>query len=84
MITTVTQKNMVTIPAAVGRLFDIQPGYRLEWTPIKSRGHGPDEMRVRVIPNKKALSRGLRGQGKRFSPRRDSVRELLTEREREA
>lgn len=84
MITTVTQKNMVTIPAAVGRLFKIQPGYRLEWTPIKGHGREPDEMRVRVIPNKRALGRGLLGQGKRFSPRRDSVRELVTEREREA
>ena len=83
MITTVTQKNMVTIPAAVGRLFNIQPGYRLEWTPVKGHGRGPDEMRVRVIPNKKALGRGLRGQGRKFSPRRDSVRELVTERERE-
>jgi bifunctional DNA-binding transcriptional regulator/antitoxin component of YhaV-PrlF toxin-antitoxin module len=83
MITTVTQKNMVTIPAAVGRLFHIQPGYRLEWTPIKKQGRGSDEMRVRVIPNKKALSRSLRGQGKKFSPRRESVRELVAERERE-
>ena len=83
MITTVTQKNMVTIPAAVGRLFNIQPGYRLEWTAVKNRGRGPDEMRVRVIPNKKAMGRGLLGQGKKFSPRRDSVRELVTERERE-
>ena len=83
MITTVTQKNMVTIPAAVGRLFHIQPGYRLEWTPVKGRGRASDEMRVRVIPNKKALGRGLLGQGKKFSPRRDSVRELMTEREKE-
>ena len=84
MITTVTQKNMVTIPAAVGRLFNIQPGYRLEWTPIKGHGRQAGEMRVRVIPNKRALGRALLGRGQKFSPRRDSVRELVTEREREA
>ncbi|HQZ16837.1 MAG TPA: transposase [Vicinamibacteria bacterium] len=49
----------------------------------KGRGQASDEMRVLVIPNKKALGRGLLGQGKKFSPRRDSVRELVTERERE-
>ena len=83
MITTVTQKNMITIPASVGRLFHIQPGYRLEWTPVKSPGREPTEMRVRVIPDKKAIGRALMGKGKNFSPRRDSVSDLVAERERE-
>ena len=32
---------MVTRPATVGRLFNIQPEYRLEWTPDKRQGRGP-------------------------------------------
>jgi AbrB family looped-hinge helix DNA binding protein len=30
MITTVTKKNMITIPAEVGRRFGIKPGYKLD------------------------------------------------------
>jgi AbrB family looped-hinge helix DNA binding protein len=46
MITTVTQKNMITVPAEVGRRFGIKPGYRLDWQPVE----GKDEILVRVIP----------------------------------
>lgn len=80
MITTVTQKNMVTIPAAVGRHFGIRPGYRLEWQPVA----GKDEILVRVIPDRAELARRLLGAGQRFSPDRDAVSELLAEREAEA
>src|SRR3982750_1579688 len=31
MVTTVTQKNMVAIPAEIGRKFGIKPGWRLDW-----------------------------------------------------
>ncbi len=79
MITTVTQKNMVTIPAELARLFSIQPGWRLNWQPTGN----PDEILVRVIPNRAELARRLLGAGKRFSPERDSVAELLAEREAE-
>lgn len=84
MTATVTLENIVALPAAGGRLFNSQPRYRLEWMPIKSHVRGSAEMRVRVIPNKKALGRGLMGQRKKFAPRRDSVRELVTERARRA
>lgn len=76
MITTVTQKNMVTIPAEVGRLFGIKPGYRLDWQPVE----GKDEILVRVIPDRGELARRLLGTGKRFSPERDAVADLIAER----
>jgi AbrB family looped-hinge helix DNA binding protein len=79
MITTVAKNNMVTIPAEVGRAFGIKPGWRLEWTPIE----GSEEILVRVIPDRGELARRLLGSGKRYSPARDSVAELVVERETE-
>lgn len=76
MITTVTQKNMITIPAEVGRRFGIKPGYRLDWQPVE----GKDEILVRVIPERGELARRLLGGGRRFSPERDAVAELVAER----
>ncbi len=76
MITTVTQKNMVTIPAEVWRRLGIKPGYRLDWEVVE----GKDEILVRVIPDRADLARRLLGSGKRFSPRRDGVAELIAER----
>jgi len=79
MITTVTQKNMITIPAEVGRRFGIKPGYRLDWQPVE----GKDEILVRVIPDRGELARRLLGAGRRFSPERDAVAELVAERAEE-
>ena len=80
MITTVTQKNMVTIPAELSRQLGIVPGYRLEW----QAGPGEDEVRVRVIPTRGLLARRLMGAGKRYAPRRDAVAELVAERAAES
>lgn len=79
MITTVTQKNMITIPAEVGRHFGIKPGYRLDWQVMEGR----DEILVRVIPDRAELARRLLGAGRRFAPERDAVAELIAEREAE-
>lgn len=76
MITTVTQKNMVTIPAEVGRQYGIRPGFRLDWQPLP----GTDEILVRVIPDRKEMARRLLGAGRRYSPERDAVAELIAER----
>ncbi len=76
MITTVTRKNMVTIPAEVGRRLGIKPGYRLDWQLIE----GKDEILVRVIPDRGELARRLLGAGKSLSPERDAVAELIAER----
>lgn len=76
MITTVTQKNMVTIPAEVGRKLGIKPGWKLDWQPIE----GSDEILVRVIPDRGERARRLVGAGREFSPDRDAVAELIAER----
>ena len=76
MITTVTQKNMITIPAEVGRRLGIKPGYRLDWQPVE----GKEEILVRVIPDRGELARRLLGSGRKFAPERDSVAELIQER----
>lgn len=52
MITTVTQKNVVTIPAEVGR----------------------------KIPDRGEQARRLLGAGRKFSPDRDAVADLVAER----
>lgn len=77
MITTITQKNMVTIPADLARRFGIKPGWRLDWQAVD----GKDEIVVRVIPDRAELARRLLGAGKKFSPQRDGVAELVAERE---
>jgi AbrB family looped-hinge helix DNA binding protein len=79
MMTTVTQKNMVTIPAEVGRKFGIKPGWQLDWQPVEGR----EEILVRVISDRGERARRLLGAGCRFSPDRDAVAELVAEREAE-
>jgi AbrB family looped-hinge helix DNA binding protein len=79
MITTVIQKNMITIPAEVARRFGIKPGWKLDWQPVE----GKNEIIVRVIPDRGELARRLLGTGHKFSPDRDGVAELIAEREAE-
>ena len=79
MITTITQKNMVTIPADLARRFGIKPGWKLDWQAVD----GKDEIVVRVIPDRAELARRLLGAGKKFSPQRDGVAEVVAEREAE-
>lgn len=79
MITTITRKNMVTIPAEIGRRLGIKPGYRLDWQLIE----GKEEILVRVIPDRGELARRLLGAGRQFAPERDAVAELIQERTEE-
>jgi bifunctional DNA-binding transcriptional regulator/antitoxin component of YhaV-PrlF toxin-antitoxin module len=79
MTTTVTSKNMVTIPMEIARKFGVKPGFSLDWFETGM----PDEITIRVIPDRRELSRRLKGAGKRCSPQRDSVRELVQERSEE-
>jgi bifunctional DNA-binding transcriptional regulator/antitoxin component of YhaV-PrlF toxin-antitoxin module len=76
MITTVTPQNTVTIPAEVVRRFGIKPGWKLDWQPVE----GTSEIVVRVIPGRGEQARRLLGAGRKFSPNRDSVAELVAER----
>jgi bifunctional DNA-binding transcriptional regulator/antitoxin component of YhaV-PrlF toxin-antitoxin module len=79
MMTTVTSKNMVTIPIEIARKLGVKPGFSLDWFETGK----PDEITIRVIPDRKELSRRLKGAGKSYSPQRDAVRELLQERSEE-
>ena len=79
METTVTTKNMVTIPQAIARKLGIKPGWRLDWR----EGREPDEIVVRVIPDRGESGRRLLGRGQGLSPGRDAVAELVAEREAE-
>jgi bifunctional DNA-binding transcriptional regulator/antitoxin component of YhaV-PrlF toxin-antitoxin module len=79
MTTTVTSKNMVTIPIEIARRFGVKPGYAFDWFDTGK----PDEIAIRVIPDRKNLSCRLKGAGKSYSPKRDAVRELLQERSEE-
>ncbi len=75
MITTVTQKNMVTVPAKIAQQYGIKPGYRLEWVAMDD-----ERLLVRVIPDRRELSRRLLGKGRALAPQRDAVAELIEER----
>jgi bifunctional DNA-binding transcriptional regulator/antitoxin component of YhaV-PrlF toxin-antitoxin module len=79
METTVTTKNMVSIPQALARELGIRPGWKLDWTV----GEGPDEIIVRLIPDRAEMARRIHGRGKEFAPGRDAVAELISEREEE-
>ena len=79
MITTVTTKNMVSIPAAIARERGIRPGYKLDWSSVG----GSDDLRVRVIPDRAALAQMLYGIGRDVAPGRDLVGELSDVREAE-
>ena len=57
----------------------IKPGWRLDWQAME----GTDEILVRVIPDRGELARRLLGAGKKFSPERDAIAELVAERKKE-
>ena len=76
MITTVTSKNRITIPAEIVRRLGIKPGYRIDWQPVE----GGEEILVRIIPDRGESARQLLGAGREFAPERDAVAELIRER----
>jgi len=77
MTTTVTTKNMISVPAELARRFGIKPGYTFDW----AAGDQPDEILVRVVPDRSVLSKRLMGAGANFSPGRSAVDELIRERQ---
>jgi AbrB family looped-hinge helix DNA binding protein len=79
MITTVTQKNMISIPSEIWRKMGIKPGYKLDWQPIEGR----EEILIKIIPDRAELARRFAGLGAKREPQRDVVAELDSEREME-
>jgi len=77
METTVTTKNMISIPQEISRKFGIEPGWKLDWM---ASGR-PDEIIVKVIPDRAERARRLLGKGQNWGEGRDAVAELVAERE---
>lgn len=76
MITTVTGKNQVTIPAKLARALEIEAGTRLDWQ------LGEDgTLIVHPLPKRGELARRLGGIGRKWlSEGDDPVAELIRER----
>jgi AbrB family looped-hinge helix DNA binding protein len=79
MITTVTGKNQITIPAELARELDITPGTRFDW----SKG-GDGVIVAKIIPGRAELARRLAGRGKKYlRPGGDPIRDLIEDRVRD-
>ena len=80
MITTITGKNQVTVPAAIASHANIHLGTRLDWEP----GESSDTIIVRVLPDTATIASQLRGCGKAYKRGSSSaVRNLVRERARD-
>lgn len=80
MITTITGKNQVTVPAEIARTKGMRPGTRLEWR-VTDR---PGVLEVVILPDAAVIAGSLRGLGNRFRKLPGSpVDRLVREREEE-
>ena len=79
MITTVTGKNQVTIPAQLVKALDIQPGTRIDWS------MGEDGIILaRLLPQRGALARKVAGMGRNWAKQgTDPIADLIRERNQE-
>jgi bifunctional DNA-binding transcriptional regulator/antitoxin component of YhaV-PrlF toxin-antitoxin module len=80
MITTITGKNQVTVPARLAARADLHPGTRLDWELAESG----DTLIAHVLPDVATLASRLRGAGrKHLRGGGSAVRNLIRERARE-
>ena len=80
MITTITGKNQVTVPAALAVQAAVHSGTRLDW----ELAEGRDMFVVHILPDPATVASSLRGRGRKY--RRggaSAVRKLVRERARE-
>ena len=76
MITTVTGKNQITIPAKLARKLNIEPGTRLDWA-IDEEG----KLIAKPLPPRGELARKAAGMGQKWvSKEADPVADLIRER----
>ena len=76
MITTVTGKNQITIPAELARRLDIRPGTRIDWS-LSEDG----DLIARLLPSRGSLARQVAGMGREWlTADDDPVAELIAER----
>lgn len=80
MITTVTGKNQISIPAEVAQANDIRPGCRFEW----EQGPRPNTLVITIHPDPSSVARSLRGRGRAFlKPGQSAVEDLIQTRRAE-
>lgn len=80
MITRITGKNQVTVPAEIVDKAGLKAGTRLDWRITDREG----VLEVRVLPDRVTLAAGLRGRGNGFRQQDGSaVARLHGERERD-
>jgi bifunctional DNA-binding transcriptional regulator/antitoxin component of YhaV-PrlF toxin-antitoxin module len=60
MITTITGKNQVTVPAEIVGKARLGPGTRLEWRLTDRQ----DVLEVHVLPDSSSVAKALRGRGR--------------------
>ena len=78
MITTVTGKNQITIPAAIAKRLNIERGQRLDWRVSKD-----GNLIVRLLPKRSELARQAAGMGRGWlDDDTDPVADLIAERGR--
>ncbi len=76
MITTVTGKNQITIPAKLVRRLDIQSGTRIDWS-ISETGN----LIAKPLPSRSLLARQVAGMGRDWLMANDDpIAELIAER----
>lgn len=76
MITTVTGKNQITIPAKLARKLNIKPGTRLDWS-IDEEG----KLIAKLMPRRGEMARQAAGIGKKWvSKDANPVADLIRER----
>ena len=77
MITTVTGKNQITIPAKLARQLGIQPGQRIDWS-IGDDG----VLNAQLLPSRSELARKAAGMGQQWLKEgMDPIADLIEERE---
>jgi bifunctional DNA-binding transcriptional regulator/antitoxin component of YhaV-PrlF toxin-antitoxin module len=80
MITTMTGKNQITIPAEIVLKAGLRPGTRLDWRPTERK----NVLEVRTLPDAVSVAEALRGRGKAKRRKGGSVvARLVSEREGE-
>ena len=76
MITTVTGKNQITIPAKLARQLGIQPGQRIDWS-IGENG----VLIARILPSRSELAQQAAGMGRHWlEPGVDPIADLIEDR----
>ncbi len=79
MITTLTGKNQITVPAEIARQMGLEPGAKPEW----AIGEKPHPILIKVQPRRAQRLARIQELGKSFEGR-DLVAELIADRRQES